>query len=146
MGDHELRAEVQERLVRAIADIVLFNHRVANVLGLAASDAHFITLLQAYGPMTPGRLAVTTGLGSGTVSGVLDRLEQAGFVHRGRDPHDRRKVIVTVDDAAIGQQVAPLYAEQGARVQALLTSRDTDQLRIISAFLRDLVDQPPATG
>lgn len=143
MSDDELRIEVQERLVRAIADIVLFNHRISGVLGLAASDAHFLTLLQTHGPMTPGQLAVVTGFGSGTVSGVLERLEQAGFVHRGRDSHDRRKVVVTVDEVAIGQQVAPLYAEQGAQLQGVLAGRDSAELRIISDFLRDLVGHPP---
>ena len=145
MSDDEIRSEVQERLVRAIADIVIFNHRVSAELGLAASDAHFITLLQAHGSMTPGELATATGFGSGTVSGVLDRLEQAGFVHRGRDHHDRRKVVVTVDEAAIARRVAPLYADQGTRLQGVLAGRDAAQLRIISDFLRDLVSAPPDT-
>jgi len=55
-------------------------------------------------------------------------------------------VVVTVNEAAIGQRVAPLYAGQAASLQRVLADRDATELRIISAFLRDLVDQPPETS
>jgi len=135
----ELAAEIQQRMVRLIADVVLFNHAVSAKMGLGASDSQFMTLLQTYGPLTPRQLAEHTGLTSGTVTGVVDRLETLGLVTRRPDPHDRRKVVVTPSPEAIQEKLVPLYAEQGARMHAMLATRSVDELRTISAFLADAV-------
>lgn len=91
----ELAAELQERMIRFIADVILFNHTVSAKVGLGGSDSQFMTLLQSYGPLTPRQLSEHTGLTSGTVTGVIDRLESIGLITRQPDPHDRRKVLVT---------------------------------------------------
>ena len=135
----ELTAEIQQRLIRMIADVVLFNHAVSAKVGLGASDSQFMTLLQTYGPMTPRQLAEHTGLTSGTVTGVIDRLEATGLVTRQPDPHDRRKVVVTPSAEAIQEKLVPLYAEQGARMHAVLATRSVEELRVISDFLADSV-------
>jgi DNA-binding MarR family transcriptional regulator len=135
----ELTAEIQQRLIRMIADVVLFNHAVSAKVGLGASDSQFMTLLQTYGPLTPRQLAEHTGLTSGTVTGVIDRLEATGLVTRQPDPHDRRKVVVTPSAEAIQEKLVPLYAEQGARMHAVLATRSVEELRVISDFLADSV-------
>jgi DNA-binding MarR family transcriptional regulator len=91
-----LRSELGVAMRRFIADVVIHNHRVAQQLGLSASDSQFLTLLETHGPLTPGRLAELSRLTTGTVTGVLDRLEKGGYIRRDRDAHDRRKVIVTL--------------------------------------------------
>lgn len=133
----ELAGEIQQRMVRMIADVILFNHAVAATVGLGASDSQFMTLLQAHGPLTPRQLAEYSGLTSGTVTGVVDRLESLGLVTRERDPGDRRKVVVTPSAAAIEEKLSPLYAEQASRLRAVLSTRSEAELRTISAFLRD---------
>jgi DNA-binding MarR family transcriptional regulator len=35
-----------------------------------------------------------TGLTTGAITGMIDRLEKAGYVRRANDPKDRRKTIV----------------------------------------------------
>src|SRR3954451_7040887 len=94
-GRAELEFDVVDSIRRVIATAILFSHQVAETLGLGPSDAQFMTLLEVHGPVTPGRLAELSGLRTGTVTGVLDRLEHAGFVRRDRAPGDRRKVIVS---------------------------------------------------
>lgn len=136
----ELAAEIQQRMVRLIAEVVLFNHAVSAKVGLGASDSQFMTLLQTYGPLTPRQLAEHTGLTSGTVTGVVDRLESQGLVTRRPDPNDRRKVVVTPSAEAIQEKLVPLYAEQGAKMHAVLATRTVDELRTISAFLADAVE------
>ena len=44
--------------------------------------------------MPAGRLAELTGLTTGAVTGIIDRLERAGYVRRANDPKDRRRTIV----------------------------------------------------
>jgi DNA-binding MarR family transcriptional regulator len=136
----ELAAEIQQRMVRLIAEVVLFNHAVSAKVGLGASDSQFMTLLQTYGPLTPRQLAEHTGLTSGTVTGVIDRLETQGLVTRRPDPNDRRKVVVTPSAEAIQEKLVPLYAEQGAKMHAVLATRSVDELRTISAFLAAAVE------
>ena len=142
----ELAGEIQQRMIRFIAEVVLYNHAVSAKVGLGASDSQFMTLLQTYGPLTPRQLAEHTGLTSGTVTGVIDRLESHGFVTRRADPGDRRKVVVTPSLEAIQDKLVPLYAEQGSRMQEVLATRTVDELRTISAFLADAVDNAEARG
>ena len=135
MVSDELRAEITSGVLRVIASAVLHNHVVTQRMGLGASDSQFLTLLDLHGPLTPGRLAELTNLSTGTVTGVIDRLEKVGFVHRTRDSADRRKVLVTrAPDALIS--MAPHYREHLA---AVLRDRDDDDLRVIAAVLTDLV-------
>jgi DNA-binding MarR family transcriptional regulator len=76
---------------------VMFHARVAERLGLSATDHKCLDLAARSGqPMTAGRIAELSGLSTGAVTGVIDRLERAGYVRRVRDPHDRRKVLVEV--------------------------------------------------
>jgi len=131
-----LQAEIVGSIRRLIASAMLYSHQVAERLGLGASDAQFMTLLEVHGPLTPGQLADLTGLRTGTVTGVLDRLERAGFTRRDRAPDDRRKVIVSRNDEQIRERVQPHYAGQAAAMVALLGRYDAAELAVIADFLR----------
>src|SRR4051794_24857360 len=69
---------------------------VAIRFGLSESDIETLEQLIDLGATTAGRLSEITGLTSGAVTRVIDRLEQAGYVRRVADPADRRRVIVEV--------------------------------------------------
>jgi DNA-binding MarR family transcriptional regulator len=78
---------------------VLFHSRVAEQMGLSGTDHKCLELVvQAREPLTAGRIAQLSGLSTGAVTGVIDRLERRGFVRRVRDSHDRRKVFVEIAD------------------------------------------------
>src|SRR5437867_10829830 len=87
----ELAEEIVGRLVRrhSIA-AVLFHHAVAERLGLGPTDHKCLDLLRELGAVTGSELATITGLTTGAVTGVVSRLEQAGYLRRGPDPHDGR--------------------------------------------------------
>jgi len=141
MDADRLRTEINESLLRFIADVVLHNQVVAQRVGLGGSDSQFVSLLNMHGPLTPGRLAELSGLTTGTVTGVIDRLERAGFVHRQRDVTDRRKVLVAPVPEAMAE-LARHYAEHGRHTDAVLRRRDPDQLRVIAEFLAELTTPP----
>jgi len=136
----DLEQEIQQQMVAMIAQVVLFNHAVNASLGLGASDSQFLTLLRTRGPMTPGQLASATGLTSGTVTGVIDRLERAELVHRERIGGDRRKVLVMPNPDAV-DRLAPVYAGQAAMLDEVLARRTPAELETIMKFLGDLVAQ-----
>lgn len=88
---------------------VLRHAQIAEKMGLSGTDHKALDLAsRAEGPLTAGEIAKLTGLSTGAVTGVIDRLERAGFVRRVRDLKDRRKVLVEVlplDE----EKVAPLF-------------------------------------
>lgn len=132
---HSLEVQIVESTRHVIANAILYSHQVAERLGLGASDAQFMTLLEVHGALTPGQLAERTGLRTGTVSGVLDRLEGADLIRRDRDPHDRRKVIVSRNEEEIARRVSPHYAPQAEGMLAMLREYDDDQVALIADFL-----------
>lgn len=72
---------------------VAFHQAVAEHLGLHITDHKALGILQDRGAMPAGQLGELLGLSTGAVTALLDRLEEAGYVERQRDPADRRKVL-----------------------------------------------------
>src|SRR4051794_25434378 len=97
-------------------------------------------LMQEGGSLSPGRLSELSGLKSGSVTGVIDRLEQAGWVHRERDESDRRKVRVVLDEERLNAAESP-HSGQAARLRGVLDSFDPTELETIARFLERL-NQP----
>src|SRR5258708_22782388 len=73
------------------ADQELFDSVVSERAGINRTDWRCLDILGTRGPMTAGQLAAAVRLTTGAVTGVLDRLEAAGLVRRGRDTSDRRR-------------------------------------------------------
>src|SRR5690349_8273463 len=72
----------------------MFAKMVADRAGISSADMDCIDFVNVEGRMTAGRLAELTGLTTGAITGVVDRLEKAGLVRRERDESDRRKVFI----------------------------------------------------
>jgi DNA-binding MarR family transcriptional regulator len=134
----QLEDAILEAVVRMIAGTILFNHEVAEKIGLGPSDLQFLTLLQVHGALTPGRLAELSGLSTGTVTGVVDRLEKAGYARRDRAADDRRKVIVSLDNERMQKEVGPMYAQKAEQLLATLKRYDERQLAVIADFTKQL--------
>src|ERR671932_2430246 len=80
-----------------------FDQAVADALGVNRTDMRCIDVLEREGPVTAGRLAEATGLTTGAITTVIDRLERAGMARRTRDPDDRRRVLVELDPGVRGR-------------------------------------------
>src|SRR5438270_12274900 len=76
-----------------------FDNLAAGRLGVNDTDLHCLNIVENSGGLTAGDLAAQSGLTSGAVTGVIDRLERAGYVRRVSDPGDRRRVKVEVTPA-----------------------------------------------
>lgn len=86
--------EVIQNLRKLSTRMVLFQQFAAHAVGLAHTDFKTADILNETGPITAGELAKITGLTTGSVTTLVDRLEQAGLVKREKDPNDRRRVII----------------------------------------------------
>ena len=89
-----LMQELEHAVRRSSALGVIFGQTVASRAGISSSDLECLDFLNLEGRVTAGRLAEVTGLTTGAITGVVDRLEKAGLVRRERDGHDRRKVFI----------------------------------------------------
>ena len=90
---------------------VIFGQTVANKVGMSSSDLECLDFLNIESRVTAGRLAELTGLTTGAITGMVDRLEKAGWVRRERDDNDRRKVFIAIvpeNIAKIGRYYEPL--------------------------------------
>jgi DNA-binding MarR family transcriptional regulator len=101
-----------------------FDNLAAQRLGVNLTDLHCLNIIEERGGVTAGELAAEAGLTSGAITGVIDRLERAGYAARVRAEGDRRKVTVGVTPAfyaTAGEIWGPLKADW----DRLLTSRFT---------------------
>jgi DNA-binding MarR family transcriptional regulator len=111
-----------------------FGQTVAIRFGLSESDIETLEALIDRGASTAGNLAELTGLTSGAVTRVIDRLEQSGYVRRVPDPADRRRVIVEVVPEKIAAVQSTLNRVGSASAEEI--GRYTDaQLALITDFL-----------
>ena len=113
-----------------------FDALAAERLGIGLTDLTCLDLVESNGGLTAGRLAELSGLTTGAVTGVLDRLERAGLVVRTRDEADRRKVNVAVTPEHY-ERSGPIWRPLYEDWHALLASRFTaGELETITEFLR----------
>ena len=134
-GKHNLAEEIVGRLVRRHSTAaVLFHHAVAECLGLGPTDHKCLDLLLDRGAMSGSDLAAITGLTTGAITGVVARLEQAGYVRREPDSHDGRRQIIHPALQRV-PQIQAVFEPIRKDVAALLENFDTHQLTAIAEFL-----------
>jgi DNA-binding MarR family transcriptional regulator len=109
---------------------------VAQRLGINRTDLRCLGLLFARGPLSAGQLASASGLSPGAATTALDRLERAGYALRTRGARDRRSVLVEMTHLA-RQRIEELYGPVGTEGRQFLERYSDDELRFLSAFLRD---------
>jgi DNA-binding MarR family transcriptional regulator len=113
---------------------ILFHQAIADRLGMNVTDHKCADILLRGGPITAGELARRTGLTTGAITGVIDRLERAGFVRRAKDSGDRRRVIIEPLPQRIHREIGPLF-DSMARAMAELCGRySTEELAVIRDF------------
>ena len=103
----ELIAALNQTMRDASGTGVLYSQAVAERLGINATDLECLDHIVTKGPITAGALAEATGITTGAITGVIDRLERAGFAKREHDAEDRRKVQVHALPAVM-KRIMPL--------------------------------------
>jgi MarR family transcriptional regulator, organic hydroperoxide resistance regulator len=132
------RAQLHETVIRCvrqfIAGSILYNQQIADRVGLHLTDVQCINILELMGPSTPGELARFTGLTTGGVTMMLDRLEKAGYLKREPNPRDRRSILVRLNPAKVKKMQA-FYIDINQRMATLLDETPERELRAVVKLL-----------
>ncbi len=125
---------------RAGSIMQLLGQVSAERIGINATDLNCLNIVALSGPMTAGELAQATGLTTASITGVLDRLEEAGFVRRERDPKDRRRVIVNLKAGPGLRKITPTFGPLVKAWRATAAGYSDEELRLLLEFQRRLED------
>ncbi len=112
-----------------------FDERLAKKLKLSRTDMRCLDLIGRLGPMTAGRLAEESGLTTGAVTFILDRLEESGMVARRRDTEDRRRIWVEIVPAA-RQRLEVLQRPVAEEMRQVAQRFKADELTVVRDFMR----------
>jgi DNA-binding transcriptional ArsR family regulator len=129
-----LAAEFGAAIRRTGSLMQLMGQAAADRIGLNATDLNCLNILSFSGQLTAGQLARATGLTTASITGVADRLEEAGYVRRERDPADRRRVVIRLVPERAITDVAAVFLPMVRAWQVVATRYTDDELRLIVDF------------
>jgi predicted transcriptional regulator len=122
----ELAAAFAAAIRRTGSLMQLMSQAAAERIGINSTDLNCLNILSFRGQMTAGELARETGLTTASITGVVDRLEEAGFVRRERDPADRRRVVIRL--------VASVFLPMVRDWNEMAARYSDDELKLIVGF------------
>ena len=132
-----LNRAIKESLRELGAQLSRLNHSVGERLDLKDADLECLDLIARYGPLSPSALARRAGLHPATMTGILDRLERGGWIDRGRDPADRRGVVVQAARSR-GAEILRLYlidSGMNTALDQICAQYDDQGLQLLADFL-----------
>jgi DNA-binding MarR family transcriptional regulator len=134
------RADLQQRLLAAGRELstaaVMFHTALSAQLGLSPTEEKALDLLDRFGPLTAGELGQHSGLAPASVTGLVDRLQRKGFVHRRPHPDDRRRVLVEAVPDRLAA-MAPMFDDYVAALIELTQRFDDRELAAIVEFMTE---------
>jgi DNA-binding MarR family transcriptional regulator len=114
---------------------IQMHESIAKKVGFSGTHQKYLAFFLQKGKLTAGELAELTGLTTGAVTGLIDRFEKKGLVHRQSDPVDRRKVYIVPDNSKIIDLLNPFYQEFQDETDNLISSFSTTEREILENFL-----------
>ena len=118
---------------------ILFHSAIAERLGLNITDHKCLEYMIGNEGITAGELAKVTGLTTGAITGVIDRLERAGFARRRPDPHDRRKVVVFAVEPRL-PEIGKLFESLSRNMGKAMSNYSKPEYEVVIDFMRRVSD------
>lgn len=146
--ESQLSSDGQDQHTKVIGELVQEMRRLQGLsasfvraaaarMGVTVTDMQVIESLTSTGSMTAGQLAELTGLTTGAITGMINRLEEAGLVRRERDPEDARRVIVQLaPDTDRVRGLGPTFDSIGRAWGDQIAQYDDEQITFLVDFLK----------
>jgi len=107
---------------------------------------HFLIVCENTGTLaTPGAIAQSLEISSASTTKLLDRLEAAGHIRRGRHPSDRRALVITIEPATRSTAMRTVGVQQARRVDAARRLRPAER-EVVTRFLQDMAKEISVEG
>ncbi|PWA08437.1 MarR family transcriptional regulator [Pueribacillus theae] len=113
----------------------MFHQSVAEKVGLNLTDYKVLGIIPLEG-LTAGEIASITGLSTGMVTTVVDRLEKKDFVYRERATDDRRKVIIKANSKKVDLELGPVFQSFGIEMKKVVSSYSPEESNAINDYIR----------
>ena len=132
--DHDLIKDVRKLSQQYAYTSIQMHEAIGRKAGLSGTDHKYLGFLIEKGKMTAGELSDLTGLTTGAVTGLIDRLEKKKLVKRQFAADDRRKVIIEPNTKKIVALLTPLYKAFRNRSEKLIASFSGKEIKIIETY------------
>ena len=126
-------AQALSAMDHLIATSLIGQQETAQRIGLNVTDLTCFAYVIEAGEnlLTAGDLAARAHVTTGAVTGILNRLERAGYVTRRPDPTDRRRVrVAALPDAEA--RVREVYEPYYARLNELFADYSPDEIAVLA--------------
>lgn len=134
MGSDEV-LEIRKLSQRYAYTSIQMHEAIARKVGFSGTDHKYLGFFLQRGKLTAGELAELTGLTTGSVTALIDRLEKKGLVTREHDSVDRRKVFIVPKSEKIMAMLKPLYQEFQDGTDKLIASFSSNERKAIDSYL-----------
>ncbi|MDR6370973.1 DNA-binding MarR family transcriptional regulator [Chryseobacterium bernardetii] len=123
---------------RAYSDASIFMHEaIARKAGLSSTDHKYLGLILKYESITAGEISKLTGLTTGAVTGLIDRLEKKELIKRQFIKEDRRKVIIIPNVENSMKLLGPVFEELQQNTLALISGFSKKEIETIERYFRE---------
>ncbi|MDQ2811032.1 MAG: MarR family transcriptional regulator [Actinomycetota bacterium] len=129
--------DVLEALLELRLELSLLNHRIAAEVGLNDADLDCLEVISRQGPTSPARLTRHLRIHPATMTGILARLADSGWIERTPDPDDRRASVLKIAGKR-DAQLRERYAVPRQAVVDAISARSPDDVAVVVAVLNDL--------
>lgn len=140
-SDNRLNSALLEslthRLQRYGMRSVLFQQNMAQKIGVSHTDLKSAEILNETGPITAGELSKITGLSTGSVTALINRLEKSGYVKRERDQLDGRKVMI-MPIPERQEQIKSHYQSLSMATKDLCSAYNEQEIILINQFVEEI--------
>jgi DNA-binding MarR family transcriptional regulator len=107
----------------------------SRALGVNRTDGRCLDVIQQSGRISAGELAERAGLTSGSITAVIDRLEEKGYVRRVADPEDRRRVLLELTEQ-MERRAWELWGPLAQRGVPHLERLSTSEIELLIRYMR----------
>ncbi|GEJ43561.1 MarR family winged helix-turn-helix transcriptional regulator [Chryseobacterium sp. ON_d1] len=122
---------------RAYSDASIFMHEaIARKAGLSSTDHKYLGLILQYESITAGEISKLTGLTTGAVTGLIDRLEKKNLLKRQFIREDRRKVIIIPNVENSIKLLGPIFDELQQKTVSLISTFSKKEIETIERYFR----------